>query len=127
MRLPSPEEQDPEAPGRPSQGCRLPWRFRGLAGAEGGQLHAAAAVKAAAVAELERRRRQQEGALGDEQMEGLQLAVGGRQQRTFCAAEKCWAKSSTGSPNRPAWEIGESKKQCLSDSLISAKVALLDH
>ncbi len=33
---PSPEEQDPEAPGRPSQGRRLPWRFTGLAGAEAG-------------------------------------------------------------------------------------------
>ncbi len=27
VRSPSPEEQDPEAPGRPSQGRRLPWRF----------------------------------------------------------------------------------------------------
>ncbi len=34
LRSPSPEEQDPEAPGRPSQGRRLPWRFTGLAGAE---------------------------------------------------------------------------------------------
>ncbi len=34
VRSPSPEEQDPEAPGRPSQGCRLPWRFTSLAGAE---------------------------------------------------------------------------------------------
>ncbi len=33
---PSPEEQDPEAPGRPSQGRRLPWHFTGLAGAEAG-------------------------------------------------------------------------------------------
>ncbi len=47
-----------------------------------GQLHAAALVKAAAVAELERRWRQQEGALGDKQTEGLQPAVGWRQQRT---------------------------------------------
>ncbi len=47
-----------------------------------GQLHAAAVVKAAASAELERRWRQQEGALGDEQTEGLQLVVGWRQQRT---------------------------------------------
>ncbi len=47
-----------------------------------GQLHAAAVVKAAGVAELERRWRQQEGALGDEQMEGLQPAVGWRQQLT---------------------------------------------
>ncbi len=36
VRSPSPEEQDPKAPGRPSQGCRLPWRFTGLAGAEAG-------------------------------------------------------------------------------------------
>ncbi len=34
---PSPEEQDPEAPGRPSQGRRLPWHFTGLAGAEAGR------------------------------------------------------------------------------------------
>ncbi len=47
-----------------------------------GQLHAAAVVQAAVVAELERRWRQQEGALGDEQTEGLQPAVGWRQQRT---------------------------------------------
>ncbi len=47
-----------------------------------GQLHAVAVVKAAAVAELEQRWRQQEGTLGDEQMEGLQPAVGWRQQRT---------------------------------------------
>ncbi len=33
VRSPSPEEQDPKAPGRPSQGRRLPWRFTGLAGA----------------------------------------------------------------------------------------------
>ncbi len=46
------------------------------------QLHAAAVVKAAAVAELEWRWRQQEGALGNEQTEGLQPAVGWRQQRT---------------------------------------------
>ncbi len=36
VRSPSPEEQDPKAPGRPSQGRRLPWRFMGLAGAEAG-------------------------------------------------------------------------------------------
>ncbi len=66
---------------------------------------------------------------------GLQPAVGletaadrrGRMWRNasvcFCAAENCWAKSSTASPNRPAWEIGESRKRCLSDSLISAKVS----
>ncbi len=47
-----------------------------------GQLHAAAIVKAAAETELERRWRQQEGAIGDKQMEGLQPAVGWRQQRT---------------------------------------------
>ncbi len=47
-----------------------------------GQLHAAAVVKAAAEAELERRWRQQEGAIGDEQTEGLQPAVGWRQQWT---------------------------------------------
>ncbi len=47
-----------------------------------GQLHAAAVVQAAVVAELERRWRQQEGTLGDEQTEGLQPAVGWRQQRT---------------------------------------------
>ncbi len=94
-----------------------------------GQLHAAAVVQAAVVAELERRWRQQEGALGDEQTEGLQPAVGWRQQDVtkasvcFCAAENCWAKSSTASPNRPAWEIGESRKRCLSDSLIYAKVS----
>ncbi len=100
-----------------------------------GQLHAAAIVKAAVVAELERRWRPQEGAFGDEQAEGLQPAVGlktaanrrGRMWRNasvcFCAAENCWAKSSTASPNRPAWEIGESRKRCLSDSLISAKVS----
>ncbi len=98
-----------------------------------GQLQAAAVVKAAAVAELERRwsrlpkwlRRADGGA-----------AVGGRVERAadrrgrmwrnasvcFCAAENCWAKSSTASPNRPAWEIRESRKRCLSDSLISAKV-----
>ncbi len=43
---------------------------------------AVAVVKAAAEAELERRWRPQEGALGDEQTEGLQPAVGWRQQRT---------------------------------------------
>ncbi len=36
VRSPSPEEQDPKAPGRPSQGRRLPWRFMGLEGAEAG-------------------------------------------------------------------------------------------
>ncbi len=36
VRSPSPEEQDPEAPGQPSQGRRLPWCFTGLAGAEVG-------------------------------------------------------------------------------------------
>ncbi len=36
VRSPSPEEQDPKAPDRPSQGRRLPWRFTGLAGAEAG-------------------------------------------------------------------------------------------
>ncbi len=36
VQSPSPEEQDPEAPGCPSQGRRLPWRFTGLAGAEAG-------------------------------------------------------------------------------------------
>ncbi len=41
-----------------------------------------AVVKAAAEAELERRWRPQEGAFGDEQTEGLQPAVGWRQQRT---------------------------------------------
>ncbi len=34
VQSPSPEEQDPEAPGRPSQERRLPWRFTCLAGAE---------------------------------------------------------------------------------------------
>ncbi len=41
-----------------------------------GQLYAAGIVKAAAEAELERRWRQQEGSLGDEQTEELQPAVG---------------------------------------------------
>ncbi len=88
VRSPSPEEQDPETPGCPSQERRLPWRFTGLAGQRRaaplscGQLHAVAVVKAAAEAELERRWRPQEGALGDEQTEGLQPAVGWRQQRT---------------------------------------------
>ncbi len=83
---PSPEDQDPEAPCRPSQGRRLPsasraWQGRRQAATIScGQLHAAAVVKAAGVAELERRWRQQECALGDEQMEGLQPAVGWRQQ-----------------------------------------------
>ncbi len=36
VRSPSPEEQNPKAPGRPSQGRRLPWRSTGLAGAEAG-------------------------------------------------------------------------------------------
>ncbi len=39
----------------------------------------------------------------------------------FCAMENCWAKLSTASPERPAWEIGESRKRCLSDSPISAR------
>ncbi len=140
VRSPSPEEQDPETPGRPSQDRRLPgasqvWQGqRRAAPLSCGQLHAVAVVKAAAEAELERRWRPQEGAFGDEQTEGLQPAVGWRQQRTAGAgcvetppsavvAENCWAKPSTASPNRPAWEIGESKKRCLSDSLISAKVS----
>ncbi len=37
----------------------------------------------------------------------------------FSAAENCRAKLSSASPKRPAWEIGESRKRCLSDSLIS--------
>ncbi len=48
----------------------------------------------------------------------------------FCAMENCWAKLSTASPERPAWEIGESRKRCLSDSPISARSShrsFLDH
>ncbi len=99
------------------------------------QLHAAAIVKAAVVAELDRRWRPQEGAFGDEQAEGLQPAVGWRQQRTAGAGcdetppsasvrrRTVGQSPSTASPNRAAWEIGESRKRCLSDSLISAKVS----
>ncbi len=36
----------------------------------------------------------------------------------FCATENCWAKLSNALPERPAWEIGESRKR---DSLISAR------
>ncbi len=82
---PSSEEQDPETPSRPSQGRRASRAWQGqrrAAPLSCGQLHAVAVVKAAAVAELERRWRQQEGALGDEQTEWLQPAVGWRQQQT---------------------------------------------
>ncbi len=142
VRSPSPEEQDPEAPGRPSQGRRLPWRFTGLAGAEAG---CAAFLRPAprcgrcegccccgrAGAEVEaaggRPRRRADG--GAAAGSGLETAADrrGRMWRNasvcFCAAENWWANSSTASPNRPAWEIGESRKRCLSDSLISAKVS----
>ncbi len=37
----------------------------------------------------------------------------------FWASENCWAKLSTALPKRPAWEIGESRKQYLSVSRIS--------
>ncbi len=116
VRSPSPEEQDPETP----LSC--------------GQLHTVAVVKAAAEAELERRWRQQEGAR--RRADGGAAAGGGVEtaadcrgricQNTSvccCAAENCWAKPSTASPNRLAWEIGASKKRCLSDSLISTKVS----
>ncbi len=138
---PSPEEQDPEAPGRPSQGRRLPWHFTGLAGAEAGCAaflrpapccgHCEGCCCGRAGAEVEAaggrlRRRAGGGAAAGG---GVETAADrrGRMWRNasvcFCAAENCWAKSSTASPNRPAWEIGESRKRCLSDSLISAKVS----
>ncbi len=138
---PSPEEQDPEAPGRPSQGRRLPWHFTGLAGAEAGRAaslrpapccgHCEGCCCGRAGAEVEAaggrlRRRAGGGAAAGG---GVETAADrrGRMWRNasvcFCAAENCWAKSSTASPNRPAWEIGESRKRCLSDSLISAKVS----
>ncbi len=87
VRSPSPEEQDPETPGRPSQDAaclalRVWQGQRRAAPLSCGQLHAVAVVKAAAEAELERRWRPQEGAFGDKQTEGLQPAVGWRQQRT---------------------------------------------
>ncbi len=105
----SPEEQDPEAPGRPSQGRRLPWHFTGLAGAEAG---CAAFLRPApccgrcegcccgrAWAEVE--------AAGGRRAGGGAAAGGGvetaadRRGRMwwnasvcFCAAENCWAKST---------------------------------
>ncbi len=59
-----------------------------------GQLHAAAVVQAAVVAELERRWRQQEGALGDEQTEGLPLRRIGRPGRSGSPGSgACWTPS----------------------------------
>ncbi len=141
VRSPSPEEQDPEAPGRPSQGRRLPWSFTGLAGAEAG---CAGLLRPAprcgrsegcccgrAGAEVETaggrpRRRADGGAAAGGEVETAANRRGKMWRNAsvcFCAAENCWAKSSTASPNRPAWEIGESRKRCLSDYLISAKVS----
>ncbi len=138
---PSPEEQDPEAPGRPSQGRRLPWHFTGLAGAEAGRAaflwpapccgHCEGCCCGRAGAEVEaaggRLRRRAGGGAAAGGGAGDSSDRRGRMWRNasvcFCAAENCWAKSSTASPNRPAWEIGESRKRCLSDSLISAKVS----
>ncbi len=80
-------------------------------------------------AALDRRWRQQEGTLGDERAAagGGVVTAAGRRGRLccliisvrFCAVEN-WARLSTVWPKRPALEIGESKKRCLSDSLISA-------
>ncbi len=64
VRSPSPEEQDPKTTGL---SC--------------GQIHATAAAKTA-VAELERRWRPQESALGDEEIEGLQPVARWRQCKT---------------------------------------------
>ncbi len=122
VRSPSPEEQDPKAPGRPSQGRRLPWRFTGLAGAGtgcAGLLRPAprcrsAVVQAAVVAELERRWRQQEGALGDEQTEGLQPAVGWRQQQTAgagCDETPPSASVQAAKPNRPLQNLAHPPMQ----------------
>ncbi len=128
--------------GSPSQGRRLPWHFTGLAGAEAGRAaflrpapccgHCEGCCCGRAGAEVEAaggrlRRRAGGGAAAGG---GVETAADrrGRMRNAsicFCAAENCWAKSSTASPNRPAWEIGESRKRCLSDSLISAKVMAL--
>ncbi len=142
VRSPSPDEQDPEAPGRPSQGRRLPWRFTGLAGAEAGCAavlrpaprcgcregccHGRAGAEVEAAGGRPRRRADGGAAAGGNVLETAADHRGRMWQNAsvcFCAAENCWAKSSTASPNRPAWEIGESRKRCLSDSLISAKVS----
>ncbi len=40
-----------------------------------------------------------------------------------CTAENCWAKSSTVSPNSPAWEMGASRKRALSTSFISTRLS----
>ncbi len=136
VQSPSPEKQDPKAPGRPSQGRRLPWRFTGLAGAEAGCAgllrpaprcgRSAGCCCGRAGAEVEaaggRPRRRADG--GAAAGGGVETAADrrGRMCRNasvcFCAAENCWAKSSTASPNRPAWEIGESRKRCLSSRVL---------
>ncbi len=105
-----------------------------------GQLHAAAVVQAAVVAELERRWRQQEGALGDEQTEGLQPAVGWRQQRTAGAGcvetppSASVRRRTAGQSPPPLRRIGRpgrsgSPEACLSASYPPGQpqVALLDH
>ncbi len=112
VRSPSPEEQDPKAPGRPSQGRRLPWRFTGLTGAEAGCAgllrpaprcgRSAGCCCGRAGAEVEaaggRPRRRADG--GAAAGGGVETAADrrGRMWRNasvcFCAAENCWAKSS---------------------------------
>lgn len=39
----------------------------------------------------------------------------------FWAGENCWAKLSTALPNRPTWDMGESRNRYLSVSLILAR------
>ncbi len=64
---------------------------------------------------------------------GVMTAVGRRGKNVsarFCAMENCWAKLSTASPERPAWEIGESRKRLLVGLTISARSShrsFLDH
>ncbi len=137
MQTPSPEEQILPPLGRLSQG-RLPLRLPpGLAGAWTGwafPLRPAACrlgggccldwAGAEAAAGGRPWRRADGGAAADDWVE----AAAGRRGRMcliasvcFCATENCWAKFSTASPKRPAWQTGALRNRTLSGSCISAR------
>ncbi len=135
VRSPSPEEQTSPTLGRPSQGRLLRRLPPGLAGAWTG---GAAALRpaprrclaggccagAGAAAGGRPRRRVDRGTAAGGRVEAA-AARRGRMCRiasvSFCAAENCWAKFSTASPNRPVWDTGAFRNCALSTSFMSAR------
>ncbi len=137
VRPPSPEEQMLPSLGRPSQG-RLPLCLPpGLAGAwmgwafplrpaacrlGGGCCLGWAGTEAATGGHP---RRQADGGTATDVWVKAAAGCWGRMcsiaSVCFCAAENCWAKFSTTSPKRPAWQTGELRNRTLSGSHISAR------